>query len=129
MVLAQRLSFDIVDSAEVTGCDQHWVIFKAVVKDYRKLVCLKHGTYEHASHNISHWIMGNLILKGNSRQILLSEMSLPGIEVLIGKLLPKILGRLGKENHSKRQCKVALVQRKCAVTSSVSVQFLYAPYN
>ena len=62
-------------------------------------------------------------LKGNSRQILLSEMSLPGIEVLIEKLLPKILGRLGKENFSKRHCKVAFVRRKCAVTLSVSVQF------
>ena len=41
-------------------------------------------------------------LKGNSHQILLSEMSLPGVEVLIEKLLPKILGRLGKENPSKR---------------------------
>ena len=68
-------------------------------------------------------------LKGNSHQILLSEMSLPGIEVLIEKLLPKILGRLGKENPSKRRCKVAFVQRKCAVTSSVSVRFLYARYN
>ena len=38
-------------------------------------------------------------LKGNSHQILLSEMSLPGVEVLIEKLLPKIYGRLGKENH------------------------------
>ena len=51
-------------------------------------------------------------------------MSLPGIEVLIEKLLPKILGRLWKENPSKRRCKVAFVQRKCAVTSSVSVQFV-----
>ena len=41
-------------------------------------------------------------LKGNSHQILLSEMNLPGIEVLIEKLLPKILERLGKENPSKR---------------------------
>ena len=53
-------------------------------------------------------------------------MSLPGIEVLIDKLLPKILGRLGKENPSKRRCKVAFEQRKCAVTLSVSAQFLYA---
>ena len=68
-------------------------------------------------------------LKGNSHQILLSEMSLPGVEVLIEKLLPGILGRLGKENPSERRCKVAFVQRKCAVTSSVSVQFLYASYN
>ena len=68
-------------------------------------------------------------LKGNSHQILLSEMSMPGVEVLIEKLLPKILGRLGKENPSKRRCKVAFVQRKCAVTSSVSVRFLYATYN
>ena len=35
-------------------------------------------------------------LKGNSHQILLSEMSLPGIEVLIEKLPSKILVRLGK---------------------------------
>ena len=69
------------------------------------------------------------MLKGNSHQILLSKMSLPGVEVLIEKLLPKILGRLGKENPSKRQCKVAFVQRKCAVTSTVSVRFLYASYN
>ena len=53
-------------------------------------------------------------------------MSLPGLEVLIEKLLPKILGRLGKENPSKKQCKVAFVQRKIAVTSTVSVRFLYA---
>ena len=71
----------------------------------------------------------HLSLKGNSHQVLLSEMSLPGVEVLIDKLLPKILGRLGKENPSKRRCKVAFVQRKCAVTSSVSVRFLYASYN
>ena len=32
---------------------------------------------------------------------LLSEMSLPEIEVPIGKLLPKISGRLGNENLSK----------------------------
>ena len=68
-------------------------------------------------------------LKGNSHQILLSEKSLPGIEVRIEKSLPKILGRLGKENPSKRRSKVAFVQRKCSVTSSVSVRFLYALYN
>ena len=39
-------------------------------------------------------------LEGNSQQILLSEMSLPGIEALIEKLVRKILGRLGKENPS-----------------------------
>ena len=71
----------------------------------------------------------NSLLKGNSHQILLSEMSLPGIEVLIEKLLPKVLGRLVKENCSKRRCKVAFVQRKCVVTSSVSVRFLYTTYN
>ena len=68
-------------------------------------------------------------LKGNSHQILPSEMSLPGVEVPIEKLLPKILGRLEKDNPSKRRCKVAFVQRKCAMTSSVSVRFLYATYN
>ena len=41
----------------------------------------------------------SLYLKGDSHQILLSEMSLPGIEVLIEKLLSKVLGILGKENH------------------------------
>ena len=56
-------------------------------------------------------------------------MSLPEVEVLIEKLLPKILGRLGKENPTKRLCKVAFVQRKCDVMSSVLVQFLYAMYN
>ena len=60
-------------------------------------------------------------LKGSSHQILLSEMYLPGIEVCIEKLLPKILGRLGMENPSKRQCKVAYIQQHCAVTSSVLV--------
>ena len=75
------------------------------------------------------FIANNYGEKGNSRQILLSEMSLPGIEVPIEKLLPKILWRLGKENPSKRRCKVAFVQRKCALTSSVLVRFLYATYN
>ena len=71
----------------------------------------------------------HVTLKGNSHQILLSEMSLLGIEVLIGKLLPKILGRLEKENPSKRRCKVDFVQRKCAVMFSASAGFLYAMYN
>ena len=79
------------------------------------------------------WTIPGLVLfftlKGNSHQILLSEVSLPGIRVLIEKLLPKILGRLGKENPSKRLCKVTFVQRKCAVTSTVSVRFLYASCN
>ena len=52
---------------------------------------------------------------------LLSEMSLPGIEVLIEKLFTQNIREIGKENHSKRRCKVSFVQRKCAVTSSVSV--------
>ena len=68
-------------------------------------------------------------LEGNSHQILLSGMSLPGVKVPVEKLLPKILGRLGKENPSKRRCNVAFVQRKCAVTSSVLVRFQYATYN
>ena len=46
------------------------------------------------------------VSKGNSYQILLSEMSLPGVEVLIEKLLPKILGRLGKENLLKDDAKL-----------------------
>ena len=56
---------------------------------------------------------------GNAHQILLSEMSLLGNEVLIEKLLPKILRKLGKENPSKRRCKVAFVQCKCAAKPSV----------
>ena len=48
--------------------------------------------------------------KGNSHQILLSETSLPGIEAFIKKLLLKVLllGRLGKENPSKRHSAVML---------------------
>ena len=38
----------------------------------------------------------------------LSEMSLPGVEVLIEKLLPEILGRLGKENPLKDDAKLPL---------------------
>ena len=73
---------------------------------------------------ISHEMSCNT-LKGNSHRILLSEMSLPGIEVLIEKLLPKILGRLGKENPSKRLCKVAFVQC-CDVVSfgTISVRYV-----
>ena len=77
-------------------------------------------------------LQGNRItgvsVKGELSPNLLSEMSLPGIEVLIEKLLPKIIWRLGKENPSKRRCKVGFVQGKCAVTS-VLVRFLYATYN
>ena len=39
-------------------------------------------------------------------------MSLPGIEVPIEMLFPKILGGLGKEISSKRQCKGAFVQHR-----------------
>ena len=74
-------------------------------------------------------MIATLTLKGNSHQMLLSEMSVPGVEVPIEKLLSKTLGSLQKENSSKRRCKVAFVQRKCAVTSSVSVRFLCAAYN
>ena len=52
-------------------------------------------------------------LKGNSHQILLSEMSLPGVEVLIEKLLPKIYGRLGKENHSNARFTLADPTPRC----------------
>ena len=64
--------------------------------------------------------------RGEASPNLLSEMSLPGIEVLLEKLSPKILGRSGKESLSRKQFKVAFVQRKCAVMLSVSVQYLYA---
>ena len=50
------------------------------------------------------WHLNWELLKGNSLQAVLSEMSLPGVEVPIEKLLPKLLGRLGKENPSKRLC-------------------------
>ena len=54
-------------------------------------------------------LLQDVCLKGNTHQILLSEMNLPGINV------PTILGKLGKGNPSKRRSKVAFVQRKCAV--------------
>ena len=47
-------------------------------------------------------------LKGNPHQILHSEMSLPGIEVRIEEVLPKILGTLGKENPLKDDAKLPL---------------------
>ena len=71
----------------------------------------------------------NLMSAMGTHQFLHSEMSPPGIEVLIEKLLPEIFVRLGKQNLSKRRGKVAFVQRKCTVTSSVSVPFLCATYN
>ena len=68
------------------------------------------------------------LLKGELSSNLLSEMSLAGVEVLIEKLLPKILGRLGKENPSKSRCKVALctAQVRCDVVSfgTISVCFV-----
>ena len=45
----------------------------------------------------------SLLLMGSSHKILLSEMSLPGVEVPVEKLLLKVLGRLGKENPCKRR--------------------------
>ena len=47
-------------------------------------------------------------LNGELSPNLLSEMSLPGVEVLVEKWLPKILGRLGKENPSKDDAKLPL---------------------
>ena len=41
-------------------------------------------------------------LQGTSHKILLSDMSQPGIEVLIEKLLLELSGRLGKENSPKK---------------------------
>ena len=49
------------------------------------------------------------------------------MKVLNDKSLPKILGRLGKENSYKRRCNIAFVQHKFGVTS-VLVRFLYAMY-
>ena len=54
------------------------------------------------------WTLHLAIWMGNHHQILLSEMSLPGIEVLIEKSLPTILGRLGKENPLKDTAKLPL---------------------
>ena len=48
-----------------------------------------------------------------------------GVEVPIEKLLPKILGRLGKENPSKRRCKVVFVQRKLSALCMWRRQFRY----
>ena len=69
------------------------------------------------------------MLKANSHQILLSDMSPSGFELLTAKLLPKTLVRFEEENPSNRRCKVAFVERKCAVTSSVHVRLLYVSYN
>ena len=78
-----------------------------------------HGLYSGAfgvqKHPPPTLIISKCLIKGELSPNLLSEMSLPGVEVFLEKLLPKILGRLGKENPSKRRCNVA----------SVSVQFLY----
>ena len=57
-------------------------------------------------------------------------MSLPGVEVPIEKCLPKILLRLGKENPSQRQCKVARLytaQVRCDVVSfgTISVRYVH----
>ena len=54
-------------------------------------------------------------------QILLSEMTIPGTEVLIEKLLPKILGSLGKENTS-----FCTVQVRCDIISfgTISVRYI-----
>ena len=60
------------------------------------------------------------MLKGNCHQILLSEMSLPGVEVPIEfeKLPPKILGRLGKENPSNTmQSCLCTAQVRCDIVS------------
>ena len=66
------------------------------------------GTYPPASVPMRHECSEH-DLKGNSHRILLSEMSLPGVEVVIEKLRTKILGRLGKENPSiQDEAKMAL---------------------
>ena len=54
------------------------------------------------------WHLGMKGLKGNSHQILLSEMSLPEIEVHIEKLLPKILGSLGRRTPLKDSANLPL---------------------
>ena len=49
------------------------------------------------------------IIKGNSYQILLSEMSLPGVEVLIEKLLPnKYWGDWGRRTPLKDDANLPL---------------------
>ena len=67
-------------------------------------------------------------LRGNSHQILLSEMSLPGIEALIEKSLPKILGRLGKEfeplKKTTQSC-LCTAQVRCDVVSFSTISVRY----
>ena len=60
----------------------------------------------------------NYSLKGNPHQLVLSEVSQPGIEVSVEKLLPKIFGRLGKEKPAKTmQSCLCAAQVRCDVVS------------
>ena len=43
-----------------------------------------------------------------SHQILLSEMSVPGVKVHLEKLFPDISGRLGRDNSLKDDAKLTL---------------------
>ena len=54
-----------------------------------------------------------LPLKGNSHQILLSETRLPGIEVLIEKLLPKTIREIGEGEPLKK------TMQSCLCTAQV----------
>ena len=106
------------------------------IRPFSENCSCKSGTEFLLYYSSHFWVSGQTLslpshhsLQGNSHQILLSEMSLPGVEVLIEKFLPKIVGGLGKEKPSKRRCKVAFVQRKSAVTSQVSVRCPCATYN
>ena len=60
------------------------------------------------------------------KQILISEVSLPAIEVPIELLLPVNNREIGKDKPSIRRCEGAFVQRKFGFMSSVSVRFLHA---
>ena len=77
-------------------------------EDHHYLEIHAYTLFNHEQWWTVKWQRAKLTLKGNSHQILLSEMSLPGVEVLIEKLLPKILGRLGKEDPSEDDAKLPL---------------------
>ena len=71
-------------------------------------------------------------LNRSSHQILLFKMNIPGVEVPIENLLPRILGRLGKK-PSKTTAQRSLVpvyrgQVPCNVVSSDTILLIVCPY-
>ena len=63
-------------------------------------------------------------LKRTSLQILLSEMSLPGIEAPIENLLPKVLGRLEKEKMIQNCLCTAQVWCDVVSFGTISVRYV-----